>query len=119
MDRTVYGRRRDSRWHWCIFTAETEKAKPLPPRAWRPGWLVMGKRCCSFSFFKGGETGEINLFLGLPQFQILRSEKPFPFTFQMGEAQKQELREIHNGLLRQAPPICGRLWPWEKACAGL
>jgi len=65
-----------------------------------------GKKVLFVQFFKGGETGEINLFLGLPQFQILRSEKPFPFTFQMGEAQKQELREIHNGLLRQALEQC-------------
>lgn len=67
-----------------------------------------GKKVLFVQFFKGGETGEINLFLGLPQFQILRSEKPFPFTFQMGEAQKQELREIHNGLLRQALEQCRR-----------
>ena len=66
-----------------------------------------GKKVLFVQFFKGGETGEINLFLGLPQFQILRSEKPFPFTFQMDEAQKQELREIHNGLLRQALEQCG------------
>ena len=67
-----------------------------------------GKKVLFVQFFKGGETGEINLFLGLPQFQILRSEKPFPFTFQMDEAQKQELREIHNGLLRQALEQCRR-----------
>ena len=40
-----------------IFTAETEKAKPLPPPAWRPGWLVMGKRCCSFSFLRAAKLG--------------------------------------------------------------
>ena len=70
------------------------------------GWLW--EKVLFVQFFKGGETGEINLFLGLPQFQILRSEKPFPFTFQMDEAQKQELREIHNGLLRQALEQCRR-----------
>ena len=67
-----------------------------------------GERVLFVQFFKGGETGEINLFSALPQFQILRSEKPFPFTFQMDKAQKQQLRECHNGLLRRALEQCRR-----------
>ena len=66
-----------------------------------------GKRCCSFSFLRAAKPGR-SIVLRPAQFQILRSEKPFPFTFQMDEAQKQELREIHNGLLRQALEQCRR-----------
>ncbi len=67
-----------------------------------------GKKVLFVQFFKGGETGEINLFSTLPQFQIFRIEKPFPFTFQMNETQKRELRELHNDLLRRALEKCRR-----------
>lgn len=67
-----------------------------------------GKKVLFVQFFKGGETGEIKLFASLPQVQILRSEKQFPFTFQMNEEQKRELLEVHNGLLRQALEKCRR-----------
>ena len=65
-----------------------------------------GRNVLFVQFFKGGETGEVNLFSALPQFHVLRCEKSFPFTFQMSEEQKQELAGIHNGLIRQASDLC-------------
>ena len=44
MDRTVYGRRRDSRWHWCIFTAETERERPARLWEWLSGPPDVGLR---------------------------------------------------------------------------
>ncbi len=65
-----------------------------------------GRNVLFVQFFKGGETGEVNLFLTLPQFHVLRCEKSFPFPFQMSEEQKQELTGLHNGLLERASALC-------------
>lgn len=67
-----------------------------------------GKKVLFVQFFKGGQTGEINLFASLPQFQILRCEKCFPFTYQMSQEQKEELTRLHDGMLRQIIDQCRR-----------
>ena len=52
-------------------------------------------------FMKGGNTGELSTLAKLGNVQILRSEKDFGFYHQMSEEDKQELTQIHNGILRQ------------------
>ncbi len=55
-----------------------------------------GKRVLVAQFLKSSPTGELAIFSQIETISVLRSEKKFPFTFQMNEAQKQEITDIHN-----------------------
>lgn len=52
-------------------------------------------------FMKGSDTGELYVLKEMPSVMILRSEKNFGFYSQMSDADKAELREIHNEILNQ------------------
>ena len=58
-----------------------------------------GMRVVFAQFMKGNDTGELHVLKELQQVRILRSEKNFGFYKQMSEADKQELREIHDRIL--------------------
>ncbi len=64
-----------------------------------------GRRTVFVQFMKGGETGEINVLKQLEQVTVLRSEKNFGFYAQMSEADKSEIKQVHNELLARVTNI--------------
>lgn len=51
-------------------------------------------------FMKGGESGELEVLKGLPQVEIYRCEREFPFFNAMTDRDKEEITEIHNAIIR-------------------
>lgn len=59
-----------------------------------------GYRVMFCQFMKGGETGELEVLKGLPQVEIYRCEREFPFFNAMTDWDKEEITEIHNEIIR-------------------
>lgn len=59
-----------------------------------------GYRVMFCQFMKGGETGELEVLKGLPQVEIYRCEREFPFFNAMTDRDKEEITEIHNAIIR-------------------
>lgn len=59
-----------------------------------------GYRVIFCQFMKGGETGELEVLKGLPQVEIYRCEREFPFFNAMTDRDKEEITEIHNAIIR-------------------
>lgn len=59
-----------------------------------------GYRVMFCQFMKGGETGELEVLKGLPQVEIYRCEREFPFFNAMTDRNKEEITEIHNAIIR-------------------
>lgn len=51
-------------------------------------------------FMKGGESGELEVLKELPQVEIYRCEREFPFFNAMTDRDKEEITEIHNAIIR-------------------
>lgn len=59
-----------------------------------------GYRVMFCQFMKGGESGELEVLKGLPQVEIYRCEREFPFFNAMTDRDKEEITEIHNAIIR-------------------
>lgn len=59
-----------------------------------------GYRVMFCQFMKGGESGELEVLKGLPQVEIYRCEREFPFFNAMTDWDKEEITEIHNAIIR-------------------
>lgn len=59
-----------------------------------------GYRVIFCQFMKGGESGELEVLKGLPQVEIYRCEREFPFFNAMTNWDKEEITEIHNEIIR-------------------
>lgn len=59
-----------------------------------------GYRVMFCQFMKGGESGELEVLKGLPQVEIYRCEREFPFFNAMTDWDKEEITEIHNEIIR-------------------
>lgn len=59
-----------------------------------------GYRVIFCQFMKGGESGELEILKGLPQVEIYRCEREFPFFNAMTDRDKEEITEIHNEIIR-------------------
>lgn len=59
-----------------------------------------GYRVMFCQFMKGGESGELEVLKGLPQVEIYRCEREFPFFNAMTDRDKEEITEIHNEIIR-------------------
>lgn len=59
-----------------------------------------GYRVMFCQFMKGGESGELEVLKGLPQVEIYRCEREFPFFNAMTDWDKGEITEIHNEIIR-------------------
>ena len=59
-----------------------------------------GYRVMFCQFMKGGETGELEVLKELPQVEIYRCEREFPFFNAMTDRDKEEITEIHNAIIR-------------------
>lgn len=59
-----------------------------------------GYRVIFCQFMKGGETGELEVLKELPQVEIYRCEREFPFFNAMTDRDKEEITEIHNEIIR-------------------
>ena len=59
-----------------------------------------GYRVMFCQFMKGGESGELEVLKGLPQVEIYRCEREFPFFNAMTDWDKGEITEIHNAIIR-------------------
>lgn len=59
-----------------------------------------GYRVMFCQFMKGGESGELEVLKGLPQVEIYRCEREFPFFNAMTDRDKEEITEIHNVIIR-------------------
>lgn len=59
-----------------------------------------GYRVMFCQFMKGGETGELEVLKELPQVEIYRCEREFPFFNAMTDRDKEEITEIHNEIIR-------------------
>lgn len=58
-----------------------------------------GRSVCFSQFMKGNDTGELYVLGSLENVEVLRSRKNFGFYASMSEADREELTEIHNGIL--------------------
>lgn len=59
-----------------------------------------GYRVIFCQFMKGGESGELAILKELPQVEIYRCEREFPFFNAMTDRDKEEITEIHNAIIR-------------------
>lgn len=59
-----------------------------------------GYRVIFCQFMKGGESGELEILKELPQVEIYRCEREFPFFNAMTDRDKEEITEIHNEIIR-------------------
>lgn len=59
-----------------------------------------GYRVIFCQFMKGGESGELEVLKELPQVEIYRCEREFPFFNAMTDRDKEEITEIHNEIIR-------------------
>lgn len=59
-----------------------------------------GYRVMFCQFMKGGESGELEILKELPQVEIYRCEREFPFFNAMTDRDKEEITEIHNAIIR-------------------
>ena len=59
-----------------------------------------GYRVIFYQFMKGGESGELAILKELPQVEIYRCEREFPFFNAMTDRDKEEITEIHNAIIR-------------------
>ncbi len=60
-----------------------------------------GKQVLFSQFMKGGQSSELQILKEIPNIRLMRSEKKFPFYEYMSAEQKQELTDIHNGMLQK------------------
>lgn len=60
-----------------------------------------GKQVLFSQFMKGGQSSELQILKEIPNIRLMRSEKRFPFYEYMSAEQKQELTDIHNGMLQK------------------
>ncbi len=58
-----------------------------------------GYRVIFCQFMKGGESGELEILARLPQVQIYRCEREFPFYNAMTDKDRKEITDIHNELI--------------------
>lgn len=52
-------------------------------------------------FMKGNETSELQILKDIPNIQIIRSEREYPFFQQMTEAKKREITVVHNQIIKK------------------
>ena len=60
-----------------------------------------GKQGLFSQFMKGGQSSELQILKEILGIRLMRSEKEFPFYEYMSAEQKQELTDIHNGMLQK------------------
>lgn len=60
-----------------------------------------GFRVVFAQFMKGNDTGELHSLKRIENIRILRSGKQFGFYSTLSEKEKEELTEIHNGILNE------------------
>lgn len=60
-----------------------------------------GLRVVFSQFMKGNDTGEIPVLNTIPRVTVLRSQKRFGFYATLTEAEKEELHNIHDGILER------------------
>ncbi|MCD7825716.1 MAG: cob(I)yrinic acid a,c-diamide adenosyltransferase [Clostridiaceae bacterium] len=60
-----------------------------------------GKKVLFVQFMKGRQSGELFSFQELQGITVLRGAEQFPFYHKMNERQKEQMTQIHNGLLAQ------------------
>ena len=60
-----------------------------------------GRQVLFAQFMKGQESGELMVFSKMERVQVLRCGRDFPFFRDMTEAEKRELLQIHNGMLKE------------------
>ncbi len=61
--------------------------------------LGNGGKVIFSQFLKSWNTGEVSVLESLHGVKVIRNSKPFPFTNQMTDEQKNEIVTIHNNLL--------------------
>lgn len=57
-------------------------------------------------FLKSMDTGELNILSKIENITVLRSNKKFPFIKNMNLQQKEEIKEIHNEMLKKSIDMC-------------
>lgn len=60
-----------------------------------------GKKVLFSQFMKGGQSSELQILKEILNIRLMRSDKEFPFYEYMSAEQKQELTDIHNGMLQK------------------
>ncbi len=66
-------------------------------------YIGYGKRAVFAQFLKTTQTGEVLFFKEncCQNIEVLRPEKVFPFSNKMSEEQMDEIKEIHNNILKE------------------
>ena len=61
-----------------------------------------GMKVCFVQFMKGGETAELNTLRLIPEINVIRCDRSYPFLNNMTELDKSEITECHDDLLADA-----------------